>query len=127
MILPMFPALMTELHPSYQDLGYITGILSVAWGVVGFSMGRSSDQNGHRMVVAGAMVAFSLLVGLSGPASGLASLRVIRAMMGLADRAYTPPSIVATLEESKPGRHGLNLGLQQVALPLFRLGSRRFL
>lgn len=122
MILPMFPSLMQELSLSYQDLGLITGILSVAWGISGFFMGRLSDRIGQRKVVVGAMIAFSLLVGVSGLAAGLVSLLVIRALMGLADGAYTPPSIVATLQASKPSRHGLNLGIQQMALPLFGLG-----
>ena len=122
MILPMFPTLMKDLHLSYQDLGLITGILSVAWGISGFFMGRLSDRIGRRKVVVGAIVAFSLLVGVSGLATGLFSLLLIRAMMGLADGAYTPPSIVATLEASEPSRHGRNLGIQQMALPLFGLG-----
>ncbi len=122
MIVAMFPTLARELHLSYQDLGLVSGVLSVAWGVSGFLMGRLSDRIGQRSVVVGAMVAFSVLVGVSGLAEGLASLLVIRAMMGLADGAYTPPSIVATLEASEPSRHGLNLGIQQAALPLFGLG-----
>jgi len=122
MIVPMFPTLMKDLHLSYGDLGSITGVLSVTWGISGFFMGRLSDLIGRRKVVVGAIVAFSLLVGVSGLAGGLASLLVIRAMMGLADGAYTPPSIVATLEASPPSRHGRNLGIQQAALPLFGLG-----
>ncbi len=85
-------------------------------------MGRLSDRIGRRKVVVGAILAFSLLVGVSGLATGLVSLLAIRAMMGLADGAYTPPSIVATLEASEPRRHGRNLGIQQMALPLFGLG-----
>lgn len=122
MILPMFPTLMRELGLSYQDLGYVTGVLSVAWGIAGFFMGRLSDRIGRRKVVVGAMVAFSLLIGLSGLATGLLSLLAIRALMGLADGAYTPPSIVATIEASEPSRHGRNLGIQQMAAPLFGLG-----
>jgi MFS family permease len=68
------------------------------------------------------MLAFSVLVGLSGLATGLGSLLVLRALMGFADGAYTPTSIVATLEASRPTRHGLNLGIQQMMLPLFGLG-----
>jgi predicted MFS family arabinose efflux permease len=68
------------------------------------------------------MITFSVLVGISGLAAGLGMLLVVRAIMGLADGAYTPPSIVATLEASKPSRHGLNLGVQQMMLPLFGLG-----
>ena len=122
MILPMFPTLMKDLDLSYQDLGYITGILSVTWGVSALFMGRLSDRIGRRKVVMGAMVAFSMLVGVSGLVTGLFSLLAIRALMGLADGAYTPPSIVATLEASEPSRHGRNLGIQQMAMPLFGLG-----
>ena len=47
---------------------------------------------------------------------------VIRALMGLAEGAYTPASIVATIDASKPARQGRNVGIQQAALPLFGLG-----
>ncbi len=122
MILPMFPVIMKELHLSYQQLGEITGILAIAWGISGFFMGRLSDRIGRRKVVVTAMITFSVLVGISGLAAGLGMLLLVRAIMGLADGAYTPPSIVATLEASKPSRHGLNLGIQQMMLPLFGLG-----
>ncbi len=36
--------------------------------------------------------------------------------------AYTPVSIAATLDASPPQRHGLNIGIQQMMLPLFGLG-----
>jgi MFS family permease len=39
-----------------------------------------------------------------------------------AARLDTPSSIAATVEASKPNRRGLNLGIQQAALPLFGLG-----
>jgi len=122
MILPMFPSIMQELNLSYGDLGLITGILSIAWGVSALFMGRLADRVGPRSVIIAAMVAFSILVGASGLATGLVSLMILRAMMGLADGAYTPPSIIATLEASRPSRHGLNLGIQQMMLPLFGLG-----
>jgi predicted MFS family arabinose efflux permease len=121
-ILPMFPVIMKDLNLNYQELGQITGILSVAWGISALFMGRLSDRIGRRKVVVSAMVVFSLLVGISGLASGLGMLLVVRAIMGLADGAYTPPSIIATLEASKPTRHGLNLGIQQMMLPFFGLG-----
>lgn len=85
-------------------------------------MGRLADRVGPRAVIIAAMLAFSVLVGASGLATGLASLMVLRAMMGFADGAYTPPSIIATLEASHPTRHGRNLGIQQMMMPLFGLG-----
>ena len=107
MILPMHPTLMKELGLSYQDLGLVTGILSMAWGTASLFMGRLADRVGQRRVVVCAIVAFSVLVGASGLATGLGTLLLTRAMMGFADGAFTPPSIVATLEASKPTRHGL--------------------
>jgi MFS family permease len=121
MILPMFPAIMKDLHLGYQNLGEITGILSITWGIAALFTGRISDLLGRRKVVLAAIVIFSLLVGVSGLATSLITLLMVRGLMGFADGAYTPPSIVATLEASKPTRHGLNLGIEQMMLPLFGL------
>jgi predicted MFS family arabinose efflux permease len=122
MIMPLFPVMMADLHLDYQDLGHITGALSVAWGISAMFMGNLSDRIGHRKVIIPAIVVFSLLAGLSGLATGVGTLILIRAVMGFAEGAYTPASIVATLEASKPTRHGRNIGIQQMALPLFGLG-----
>lgn len=122
MIMPLFPVMAQELKLDYQDLGQITGVLSIAWGVAAMFMGSLSDRLGHRKVLIPAIVVFSLLAGLSGLATGVVSLMAIRALMGLAEGAYTPASIVATLDASKPSRQGLNIGIQQMALPLFGLG-----
>lgn len=122
MILPLFPVISQELNLNYQDLGQITGVLAIAWGVAALFMGNLSDRIGHRKVIIPAVVVFSLLAGLSGLATGVGSLLLIRALMGLAEGAYTPASIVATIDASHPARQGMNVGIQQAALPLFGLG-----
>ncbi|SMF49115.1 MFS transporter [Pseudogulbenkiania subflava] len=122
MIMPLFPVMMKDLKLDYQDLGHITGALSIAWGISALFMGNLSDRIGHRKVIIPAMIAFSLLAGASGLASGVGSLIMIRALIGFAEGAYTPASITATIDASKPARHGLNVGIQQAALPLLGLG-----
>ncbi len=122
MIIPLFPVIMKDLHLGYQELGLITGILSITWGLSALVAGRLSDVVGRRRTVVTATVLFSLLVGISGLANSLVALLAVRALMGLTDGAFTPPSITATLEASHPRRHGLNLGIQQAMLPLFGLG-----
>jgi len=47
---------------------------------------------------------------------------LLRGLMGLAEGAYVPSSIVATIEASKPSRMGLNIGIQQMAAPFVGLG-----
>ena len=121
MIAPLFPSIMADLNLNYQDLGNITAALSIAWGLSALFMGQMSDKVGRRKVVIGSLLAFSLLIGASGLATGVGALIAVRALMGLADGAYTPTSIAATMDASKPSRHGLNIGIQQMMLPLFGL------
>ena len=121
MILPMFPAIMRDLHLGYQDLGEITGALAITWGVASLFAGRLADRFGERRLLLVGIVAFSVLVGLSGLAGGLLTLVLVRALMGVADGIYATPSIVATLQSSKPSRHGMNLGIEQMMMPVFGL------
>lgn len=122
LILPMFPVIMKDLGLTYGDLGNITGALAITWGLAALLMGNLADRFGRRTVLVGSMIGFSVLVGFSGLATGAFSLILIRAIMGTAEGAYVPPSIAATLEASRPDRHGLSLGLQQMMAPLLGLG-----
>ena len=110
MILPLFPVISKDLGLDYQQLGQITGVLAIAWGVAALFMGNLSDRYGHRKVIIPAIVVFSLLAGFSGLATGVGSLMMIRALIGFAEGAYTPSSIVATLDASKPSRQGHTSG-----------------
>jgi MFS family permease len=122
MIMPLFPLMVHERHFDYQDLGIIAGSLAVAWGLSSIFMGNLSDRIGHRKVIIPAMLVFSLLCGASGFATSLGSLVLIRVLMGLSEGAYTPVSIIATIDASRPTRHGFNVGLQQTMMPLLGLG-----
>jgi len=122
LLAPMFPFMMKDLDLSYQDLGLLIGVLGLAWGVFSITMGRVSDRVGRRKVLIPAAIAFSCLSGLSGLATGLISLMLIRTVMGVAEGSFCPTSVAAAGEASHPRRRGLNQGLQQSAFPLFGLG-----
>jgi MFS family permease len=120
-ISPLFPAIQSDLHLGYQDLGLISASLALCWGFASVMTGRLADRFGRKTVLVPATIAFSLFVALSGLAGGLISLLAIRGLMGLCEGAYVPASIVATTEASKPTRIGLNVGLQQMAAPFLGL------
>jgi len=120
-IAPLFPAMMQELHLNYQDLGSIVGALGIAWGVFAVVGGGLSDRLGRRRVLIPSMLAFSVLSGLSGYASGLGSMLVIRAIMGVSEGSFCPTSFATANDASKPSRRGFNLGFQQSTFPLFGL------
>jgi len=121
MILPLFPVMKTSLHLSYGDLGIVLGVLSIAWGASSIMAGRLADRFGPRRVLVVSLLSFSLLAGFTGLAASLTMLLVMRAVMGFAEGAFAPSSIVATLEAAKPERQASMLGLQQAAMPLFGL------
>ena len=122
LISTLYPVIARDLHLDYGDIGVITGALAIAWGIAALIMGNLSDRIGRRRVLVLSLVVFSLLIGASGLAQGLLSLVLVRIVMGLADGAYTPVSIASTLEASAESRTGLNIGIQQMMMPLFGLG-----
>lgn len=119
---PLFPVMQKDLGLDYQDMGLISAALALAWGCASIFAGGLSDRIGRKKVLIPAMLAFSLLVATSGLATGLLSLLLIRALMGFAEGAYMPASVVSTVAASKPSRIGLNVGIQLMAQPLFGLG-----
>jgi len=121
-IAPLFPAMMKDLNLNYQDLGNIIAVLGVAWGIFAILTGALSDKIGRRRVLVPAIIGFSLLSGLSGAATGLVSLLLIRVVMGVTEGAFCPTSFAATNDASLPARRGRNQGIQQCAFALFGLG-----
>lgn len=118
---PLFPAMMKDLHLTYQDLGNLVGVLGLFWGVSAIVVGNLSDRIGRRNVLVPAVVIFSLLSVLSGMATGLASLLVIRGVMGAAEGAVAPTGVAVVVEASHPKRRGMNNGVFQCAISLFGL------
>jgi predicted MFS family arabinose efflux permease len=121
-ILPvLFPSMMGELNLTYADLGNLVGILAVAWGIAAFAMGYMSDRLGRRKVLVPAVILFSLLSALSGVATGLLSLLIIRAIMGAAEGPVASTGVAVAVEASHPKRRGLNNGVFQCMISLFGL------
>lgn len=119
---PMFPYMMNDLHLSYSQLGSLIGVLGVAWGLWSIVMGPVSDRIGRKKILVVTMIVFSLLSSLSGLTAGFMSLILLRAAMGVAEGAFTPASLAANSEASRPARRGLNQGLQLSMIPLVGFG-----
>ncbi len=119
---PMFPTMMKDLGLNYQDLGNLVGALGIAWGVSAILVGGLSDRIGRRRVLVPAVVLFSLLSVLSGMATGLVSLLLIRAIMGVSEGAVAPTGVAVAVEASHPTRRGMNNGFFQCTIALFGQG-----
>jgi MFS family permease len=119
---PLFPIMQKDLNLTYQDLGLISAVLALTWGLASIFAGQIADRLGHKPVVVVTTIVFSILVATTGFASGLLSLMLIRGLMGLSEGAFVPASIVTTVEASHPKRIGLNIGIQQTAAPFIGMG-----
>ncbi|HEX4998617.1 MAG TPA: MFS transporter [Terriglobia bacterium] len=121
-IAPLFPAMVADLHLGYRDLGNLVGVLGVSWGLFSVLSGRAADSIGYRRILIPTVLSFAVLSTLSGLASGLVGLIIVRALMGAAQGSFCPVSFAATAAASEPHRRGFNLGLQQCGFALFGLG-----
>ena len=120
-IAPLFPFIAADLGLADGDIGRLAGILGILWGVFAIFSGRLSDRIGHRKILIPAILLFSMMSGLSGTASGLTALILIRALMGAMEGTYCPTSFTAVAAASKPSRRGFNQGLQQSGFALLGL------
>jgi len=119
---PLFPAMMKDLNLNYQQLGTLVGAIGVCWGVSAIFVGSLSDRVGRRNMLVPAVIAFSLLSGLSGMAVGFLSLALIRGVMGIAEGAVAPTGVAVAVEASHPQRRGMNNGIFQCTISLFGNG-----
>src|SRR5258708_13362418 len=111
-IATLFPSISKDLNLNYQDLGNLTGVLAIAWGITAIIMGRVADRLGRRKVLLPAIIGFSLMAGFSGLATGFVTLYLLRLLMCLFQVPYPPPHIASTTQASRPERRGLNIGVQ---------------
>lgn len=116
---PLFPLMMRDLGLDYQDLGLISAAVALTLGISSMIFGSASDHWGKRGILVGSAFIFSVTCGLTGLAAGVGSLILIRAVMGVFEGAFIPTSIAAVVEASQPRRVGRNVGIHQLAAPLF--------
>jgi predicted MFS family arabinose efflux permease len=119
---PLFPAIMKDLPLTYEDLGNLVAVLGVAWGASAIATGFLSDRLGRRSILVPAVIVFSLLSVLSGMATGLVSLLVIRAVMGAFEGPVAATGVAIAVEASHPRRRGMNNGIFQCTVSLFGSG-----
>src|SRR5258708_19668776 len=111
-IATLFPSISKDLNLNYQDLGNLTGVLAIAWGITAIIMGRVADRLGRRKVLLPAIIGFSLMAGFSGLATGFVTLYLMRLLMGVFKAPYTPLTIPSPTQPPRPHPPGLNIEIQ---------------
>lgn len=118
----LFPFIGPDLKLSNTQLGLIVSVLAITWALSGWVFSSLSDLIGSkRKVLLPATLIFSICSFLSGFATSLWSMMIVRGAMGLAEGPVQPIAQSAILAESTPRRRGFNSGFMQSAAGL--LGS----
>ena len=108
------PFFKEELGLDNADIGLLGGLPALTWAFSGLAVGYLSDKVDRRKpILVGAIIAFTVFSALSGLVGGVASLLLLRAMMGAAEGAVLPLAQPMMIYSSTPQRRGLNMGLIQ--------------
>ena len=121
-IIFLFPFIATEIGLNNTQMGMLVGVTSIAWGVATLIFASLSDFLGTKKKM---MIIFILLFSITtfaaGLVGGLASLIIVRILMGITEGPVIPLVQSTMRAESTPSRRGFNMGFIQSSNPL--LGS----
>lgn len=113
-IMFLLPYVVPELKLNNTQIGLMNSVLSLTWAASGVLLGSYADRYRQRKtVLVVTIAAFSVCTILSGAVTGIVSLLVVRAVMGLAEGPVLPVTQSVMAQESSPGRRGFNMGLLQ--------------
>jgi len=110
------PFIVHDLGLNNTQLGLLSSALSGAISVSGLLFSAWADRTGrHKGVLVWVLVAFSLLSGGSGIATGFAMLFAARLLLGVSEGPLIPIAQTIMGAASHPPRRGFNMGAMQMS------------
>ena len=116
----VFPALKEELHLSDVTLGLIGSLFLWSYALASPFAGMLADRFSRSLLVLLSLVVWSGVTGLTGIASGLLMLCILRVALGISESLYLPSAIALLADHHPPATRaramsfhsmGLNLGV----------------
>jgi len=117
----LFPYIATDFNLDFTLMGTVMSAMTFGSIIFYFVGGGVSDKYGRTKVIMPAIAVFSVFSFLTGIARNFIQLIIIRFWVGGAEGAYIIPAITQVSEESPPAEKGLNVGIIQMAMPLFSM------
>jgi MFS family permease len=113
----LMPFIQKEFALSNTQVGTLTSVLSITWGISGWLVGMLSDRAGRRKpFLVATVLLFSATTLLSGFATGFVSLLLARLAMGLAEGPVQPLNQSLVALASSEHRRGVNAGIMQATI-----------
>lgn len=109
------PFIVHDLGLNNTQLGLLSSALSGAIAISGLAFSAWADRTGrHKGVLVWVLVAFSLLSGGAGIATGFAMLFAARLLLGISEGPLIPIAQTVMGAASHPPRRGFNMGAMQM-------------
>src|SRR5262245_38450792 len=109
-----------ELGLTNSEISYVTMAFTLAYGLFAIPVGRWGDKAGPRLVLTSIVVAWSIFTALTGAATGLLALLLVRFLFGAAE-AGAFPSVARVMSRWYPvGERGR---VQGVMLAFAQIGA----
>jgi ACS family glucarate transporter-like MFS transporter len=123
-----------ELGLADSQMGLVFGVFSLGYALAQVPSGWLADRYGSRVVLAGAVVGWSVFTGLTGLAPGFGLLLGARLLFGVFEAAAFPGAARAIADWLPPGERGKANGIlfsgtrvgAAVSFPLFAAMLERF-
>ena len=112
------PLLSQEMHLAPAQLGLVFSSFFVGYALFALVGGWTSDRLGGRLVIATAMLAWSLFCGLTAAAVGFASLLAIRVLFGMSEGPLPSAQNKFISERFPRGEQARALGVALAGAPL---------
>ncbi len=109
-----------ELGLSNSEMSYVLMSFTLAYGLFAVPVGRAGDKSGPRSVLASIVLAWSLFTALTGAATGLLSLLLVRFLFGAAEAGAFPNAAKVMARWFPPSERGR---VQGVMLAFSQLGA----
>jgi MFS family permease len=109
------PYIVKDLGLNNTELGLLSSALSGAISISGLLFSAWADRTGrHKGVLIWVLIAFSLLSGGGGIATGFATLFAARLLLGVTEGPLVPIAQTIMGATSHPSRRGFNMGAMQI-------------
>ena len=105
------PTLQRQMGLSNAHLGWLFAIFYYSYTLFQFAVGPVLDRFNLRWCFAIAVIAWSLVVGLTGLATGFASLMVFRFLLGVTEAANWPAGLRILVRTLPPEERTLGCGI----------------
>jgi MFS family permease len=114
----LMPYISVELGLNNSQIGLVGGMSALTWAISALLMGWMTDKVDRRKpILIGAIVLFTVFSAASGFVGGIASLLVLRSLLGFSEGGTMPAVQSLVFFSTEPKKRGLFVGIVQGSAP----------